>query len=144
MSTGTKAVERIIDLKERAVERAETEHAAANAAAQRAVESEASIRAAFVSALDAHDDVGSAWDLEARDMRIRGLRRRVHLAEQTSTEARTKRAATERALAAARIELRAFETWLERIRSARAAEVRRLERAADDEVAARAIARNVA
>ena len=92
---------------------------------------------AWLAALDANDHIGLVFDLEYRDMQIRRLRRAVDQAEHQHAAARAAEAAARETMTEARIELRRFETWLEKTTRERDAELRQQERIAEDEVAAR-------
>lgn len=137
-----KAITKLVEVKQRAVERAERDYAAAHAAAAAAQERAEEARRAWNAALDEpFDGVATAADLADRDLRIRALRRASEAAARDVAEAQAREVSAREAMVAARIEQRRFETWLERESRARAEERRRAERVAEDEVAARARAR---
>ncbi|MBN9165282.1 MAG: hypothetical protein J0I07_30240, partial [Myxococcales bacterium] len=74
---------------------------------------------------------------EFRDLQIRGLRRAIEQAEHQYAVARAAEAVARETMTEARIELRRFETWLEKTTREHDAELRQRERIAEDEVAAR-------
>jgi hypothetical protein len=132
-----KTMGRLIEMKERSAELAELAYAEA---CSRTKEAEAALdRAdrAWNDALDEFPVVSSVTDLEDHDLRIQGLRRGVEIASILVRETKTNEEAARAAMTAARIDLRRFETWRDRVIAAQKAEVRRVERIAEDEVAAR-------
>jgi flagellar biosynthesis chaperone FliJ len=140
-----KAITKLVDVKQRAVERAERDYAAAHAAAAAAQERAAQAWRAWNAAMDEPlDEVATAADLADRDLRIRALRRASEAAERDFAAAQARETSARETMVAARIEQRRFETWLERASRACADERRRAERIVEDEVAARARARATA
>jgi hypothetical protein len=132
-----KTIGRLIEMKRRSVEAAEMAHAAAHAKSLSMERARIEADCAWLTALDAADHVGLVADLEYRDMEIRRLRRAVDAAEQQYAFARMEESACLKVMTEARLELRRFETWLENAAEAQKAEERRVERIAEDEVAAR-------
>ena len=138
MKTGQlKTIGRLIEMKRKNAEQAELAHAAAHAGAVAADRARIDADRRWLAALDAADHIGFVGDLEYRDMQIRALRRGVDHAEQQFRLARAREAETREQMTDARIELRRFETWLERTEQEQRAERVRIERIAEDEVAAR-------
>lgn len=138
MSNQNKMINRLVDIKQRAADAAETAHVAAHRAT---IEAEASLKRAialwnaFVDSTT--DDVQSVEDLAHKDREYKWLRRSIEDDERKLMLARTEEAKTRDAMTTARIELRRYETWLantlERVRL----EQRRVQVLADDEVCAR-------
>jgi flagellar biosynthesis chaperone FliJ len=137
-----KTITKLVEVKERAVERAEQYYAAEHAAVAVAQQRAEQARRAWNAAMDEpFDGVATAADLADRDLRIRALRRASEAAERDLAAAQAREASARVAMVAARIEQQRFEMWLERESRKRAEERRRAERVAEDEVAARATAR---
>jgi hypothetical protein len=132
-----KTIGRLIEMKRRAAEVAEMAHASAHAKTVAAENARLEADRRLQAGLDAVDDIGLASDLEDRDMKIRGLRRSVEQTERQFVIARAEESGAREAMTDARVELRRFETWLEKTEAERAAELQRVARIADDEVAAR-------
>lgn len=138
MKTGQmKTIGRLIEMKRKSAEQAEMAHAAAHAGAVAADRARIDADRRWLAALDAADHIGFVGDLEYRDMQIRALRRAVDQAEQHFRLARAQEAEARERMTDARIELRRFETWLERTEQEQRTERIRIERIAEDEVAAR-------
>jgi len=131
-----KTMGRLIEMKRRNVEATEMAHAAAHAVTVAAESARIEADRRWLAALDAADHIGFIGDLEYRDVQIRSLRRAVDLAEQHFRLARANEAEARERMTDARIELRRFEMWLERAEQEQQAEQTRLERVAEDEVAA--------
>ncbi|MBX3228837.1 MAG: hypothetical protein KIT84_42100 [Labilithrix sp.] len=138
MSKQTKMIYRLVDIKQRAADAAETAHVAAHHAT---LEAEAALRRAialwnaFIATTS--DDVATAADLQHRDLEHKWLRRSIEDHERAALVARTEEAAAREAMTTARIELRRYETWLENTQELARIEAKRVQRLADDEVAAR-------
>ncbi len=132
-----KTMGRLIDMKAKNAELAELAYAEACARTKDAESTLTRAEEAWNTALDEFPDVSSVTDLEDRDFRIQALRRGVDFASMRVNDARANEEAARTAMTAARIDLRRFETWRERVTAAHQAEVRRVERIAEDEVAAR-------
>lgn len=140
----TKRAERVVDLRRRAVEQAQT---LAAEAARRVAEAEAAAREAEAlwsreSAAPAHGSASSA-DLAEVNAWLRALRQR---ADRAATQVGVARAEAQRcheALVAARGELRRIELWRDGLAAAARATQDRKERTAADEVAARAVRRSL-
>lgn len=132
-----KTMGRLLEMKRRNVERAEMAHAAAHAATAAAEAARITADRRWLAALDAAEHIGFIGDLEYRDMQVRSLRRAVDQAEQSFRLARANEAEARERMTDARIDLRRFEMWLERAEEEHRAETRRVERVAEDEVAAR-------
>lgn len=132
-----KTIGRLIEMKRRAVEVAEMAHASAHAVTVAAETARNDANERWLAAIDASSDIGLASDLEDLDRHIRGLRRTFDRLEHELAVAHVKERGTREKMTDARIELRRFETWLERAEAERMAEVQRVARIADDEVAAR-------
>jgi hypothetical protein len=132
-----KTIAKLVDLKRKSVETREAAHALAAAATEAAEQARINADRAWLSALDLNDTVGTIADLADRDMYVRGLRRTVDVAEELFYTARTDQNEKLAAMTSARIDLRKYETWLERDAATQAEELRRVERVAEDEVAAR-------
>lgn len=142
MSTSkqTKMIHRLVDIKQRAVDKAETAHVEAH---QRTLEAEAKVKRAisawndFVSGGGAAQGVASIADLEDRDREYKWLRKSIDDCERDVMLARIDETQTRETMTSARIELRRYETWLENTLEVRALEAKRVQMLADDEVAAR-------
>jgi flagellar export protein FliJ len=132
-----KTMGRLIDMKARSAELAELAYAEACARTKDAEAALDRAESAWNEALDEFPAVSCVTDLEDRDLRIQGLRRGVDFASLRVSESKTNEEAARAAMTAARIDLRRFETWRDRVTAAQQAEVRRVERIAEDEVAAR-------
>lgn len=132
-----KTISRLVEMKRRNAEKAELAHAVAHAKTVDAERVRIEADRRWLAALDAAEDIGDAVDLEYRDMYIRALRRAIDHAEREYTFARAAEAESRQAMTDARIELRRFETWIERSQEEQNAEARRVARIAEDEVAAR-------
>lgn len=132
-----KTIGRLVEMKRRNAEKAELAHAVAHTKTVEAERARIEADRRWLAALDAAEDIGDAVDLEYRDMHIRALRRAIDHAEREYTLARVAEAASREAMTDARIELRRFETWIERSQEEQNAEARRVARIAEDEVAAR-------
>lgn len=132
-----KTIGRLIEMKRRAAESAELAHAAAHARSAAADRARSDAERAWLAAVDANDHIGVVFDLEFRDLQIRGLRRALEQAEHQYAVARAAEARARGTMTEARIELRRFETWLEKTTREHDAELRQRERIAEDEVAAR-------
>lgn len=136
--------ERVVDLRRRAVEQAQT---LAADAARRVAEAEAAAREAEAlwareSAAPSHGSLSSA-DLSEASAWIRALRLR---ADRAATQAGAARAEAQRcheALVGARGELRRIELWRDGLAAAARAAQERKERTVADEVAARAVRRTL-
>lgn len=132
-----KGIARLVDIKRRACEAAEVELAAAVAAVTAAERERIEADMRWLASVEAYDHVGLMSDLETRDFHLRCLRRAVDEAEQRLILARSYEATARQAMTEARVEVKRFETWNERVATGRAEEAKRLARIADDEVAAR-------
>ncbi len=138
MKTGKmKTIGRLIEMRRKNVEQAEMAHAAAHATAVAAERARIEADRRWLAALDAADHIGLVADLEYRDMQLRALRRGVDQAEQQFKLAGAREAERRERMTDARVELRRFETWLERSEQEQRTERLRIERIAEDEVAAR-------
>lgn len=133
----TKTIGRLIEMKRRSADQAELAYAAAHAEAASADRARIEADRRWLAALDAADHVGFIGDLEYKDMQIRALRSAVDQAERQFSLARSREVQSRDVMTSARIELRRFETWLERTEEEQRAELLRLQRVAEDEVAAR-------
>lgn len=139
----TKKISRIVQIKQRTVDAAEAAHAAAHHASIQADAERAAADRKWLAAVHASQAVGVVGtidDLADQDAQIRFLRRKIDEAEHTYLIARTNEAVAREAMTEARIELRRFETWLEKATAAAQEERKRIERGAEDEVAQRKVA----
>lgn len=132
-----KSIGRLVEMKRRKSDAAEAAHAAARSAMEATAQTKSEAERRWLAALDAHDHIGNVADLEIRDVLVRSLRRAVDEADRRLRVASAHEATARAAMTDARVELRRFETWLERQAEAAANEGRRVERIAEDEVAAR-------
>ena len=132
-----KTIGRLVEMKRRAAESAELANAAAHAGSVAAVRARIDAERAWLAAVDANEHIGVVFDLEFRDLQTRGLRRALEQAEHQYAGARAAEAVARETMTEARIELRRFETWLEKTTREHDAELRQRERVAEDEVAAR-------
>lgn len=132
-----KGIARLVDIKRRASEAAEAEYASAAEAVRVADRERIEADVRWLASLEAAEDISIIADLETRDFHVRCLRRAVDEAEQRVSMAKAYEVSAREAMTAARMELKRFETWLERVAAGRAEEARRVARIADDEVAAR-------
>ena len=117
MTTNTKQMKtigRLVAMKRRNVDQAESAHAAAHAATATADRTRIDADRRWLAALDAFDDIDAGPDeLAFADNHIRGLRRAVDEAEQRFMMARAREAEARERMTDARMELRRFETWTE-------------------------------
>ncbi len=132
-----KTIGRLIEMKRRAADSAELAHAAAHARSVAADRARSAAERAWLAAVDANEHIGLVFHLELRDLQIRGLRRALEQAEHRYAVALAAEAAARETMTEARIELRRFETWLEKTTRELDAQLRQRERIAEDEVAAR-------
>ena len=130
-------IRRLIDIKQRAADAAETAHVAARAAVTAAEETHAQAVAGWKHFVESAAEVRSIADLEDRDRQYKWLRKVIDDAEKRVAAAGADEAVKREAMTAARIELRRYETWLENTQVAARAEQARVQRLMDDEVAAR-------
>src|SRR5215207_5811827 len=137
MARQTKTIEKLVEMKKRSVEAQEASHAAASAAANAAEQARIRADRAWLSALDQDGDISSVADLVHRDQYVRSLRRGVDAAELRFFNARALENERLAAMTEARVDLKRYETWLEKDAAVRADERRRLERIAEDEVTSR-------
>ncbi len=141
MQKQAKMINRLIDIKQRAADAAETAHVAAHTATRGAEETLRHALNGWKVFLEgssaARAPVSSVHDLEDRDSLYKWLRRAIDDAERGVALARTHESATRETMTEARIELRRFETWLDNTKEAHRTEATRVQRLADDEVAAR-------
>ena len=137
MNKQQKTITRLLEIKRRASEAAETAHALAHNEAAKAEHERVRADTAWLTALDRTETIGTVSDLEERDAHVRTLRRKVDAAERLFYLARMKETHARELMTDARVELRRFEMWLERTQAEQAAEARRVERIAEDEVASR-------
>lgn len=137
MSRQTKTITRLVEIKRRNAELAEAKYAAARSDVMSAERASMLLENAWRAAIDANEAIGSTADLERRDLHIRALRRAVDEGERTCCLKRARERETHAAMIEASIELRRFETWLEREAREQSLEARRIERIAEDEVASR-------
>lgn len=137
MNKQQKTITRLLEIKRRASEAAETAHVLAHDEAVKAEHERVRADTAWLTALDRNETIGTVSDLEERDAHVRALRTKVDEAERLFYLARTKESHAREQMTDARVELRRFEMWLERTQAEQAAEARRVERIAEDEVASR-------
>ena len=137
MNKQQKTITRLLEIKRRASEAAETVHALAHEEATKAENERVRADTAWLTALDRNETIGTVSDLEERDAHVRTLRSKVDEAERLFYVARMRETQAREAMTDARVELRRFEMWLERTQAEQAAEARRVERIAEDEVASR-------
>lgn len=137
MKKQTKMIHRLVDLKERAAETAETAHAAAHHATQAAEQELRAAIEAWRAFTEAKPEVTSVHDLEDRDRQYKWLRKTLESAERAAQLARIEEASKREKMTEARIELRRYETWLTNTTELAALEAKRVQALADDEVAAR-------
>jgi flagellar export protein FliJ len=128
---------RLIDIKQRAAEATETAHVAAHLATEEAETALRDAIAGWKAFAESPGVVTSAADLEDRDRQYKWLRTVIDRAEKSVRLARADEATKRERMTEARIELRRYETWLENTKALRKAEAARVQRLADDEVAAR-------
>lgn len=133
-----RSIVKLVQLKQRAAEMAESLYAAARVHTGEAEERRINADVTWLAALEVRPIVATVADLEERSMYIRVLRLAVDRAEQAVTTAKREEADAHDAMTAARVEVRRFERWLERRKAERHEEEQRKERLRDDEVAARA------
>jgi len=136
----TKKIERLVEIKRKAVQVAEAAYAAASMASVRADAERADADRRWLAAMEAEARVGVlgiVYDLEERDQHMRFLRRAIDEAERRYMAARMQETLYREALTDAKTELRRFETWLERAQTTARSETMRRERVAEDELAAR-------
>ncbi len=141
----TKKIARLVQIKQRTVDAAEAAHAAAHAASVEADGARASADRRWLAAVEAAQAVGvigTIYDLDERDQHIRFLRRAIDAAEKVFLLARSKESLARDTMTEARVELRRFETWLEKATELAKEERKRIERGAEDEVASRKRAAN--
>ena len=130
--------ERIVDLRKRAVELAQSVCAKATMAAQEAEQCAREAELAWSSAGESPDGrCASSTDLAESSAWLRTLRLRADRAAARSREARKEVEVAHASLVAARSELRRIELWRDGLASAERAVADRKERIASDEVAAR-------
>lgn len=132
-----KTIIRLVEIKRRTADASEAKHVAAHAMARAAEQSWMHAHQEWLAAIDAKTAIGNAADLEDRDVQIQGLRRRVEESERRFCVARLAETQAREEMTDARVELRRFETWLEREQATEAIEVRRLERRGEDDLALR-------
>jgi uncharacterized protein YciI len=137
MKQTTKAMGRLVDLKTRAVEIAEAAYALACREVAAAEETRLRAEDAWLRAIHEQGIVGVVGDLHDRDSAVRARRQTADAAQKAAAAAKRREAEASIALVAAKIEQRRYETWIERRAEATAAEERRVERIAEDEVSAR-------
>jgi lambda repressor-like predicted transcriptional regulator len=138
MNKQSKVIGRLVDIKQRAVEAAEAAFALACQATKSAEQARDRAEAVWVRvASEDATGVGIVADLADRDVQLRALRRAADAAARNIALAKKHETGAREAIVAAKIEHRRYETWLERMTAAHAAEVRRTERVAEDEVTAR-------
>ena len=132
-----KMIGRLIDIKQRAADAAETAHVAAHHAAIAADQTLKLAIQGWNTFLGEQSDVSSVADLEHRDRQYKWLRKVIDDAEKAVMIARNDEAAKRELMTEARIELRRYETWLENSKEQHRQEAARVQRLMDDEVAAR-------
>lgn len=130
-------IRRLIDIKQRAADAAETAHVAARAAVSAAEEVQRRALAGWKHFVESAVEVRSVADLEDRDRQYKWLRKVIDDAEKGVATAQADEAVKREVMTEARIELRRYETWLENTQQAARAEQARVQRLMDDEVAAR-------
>lgn len=132
-----KMIHRLIDIKQRAADAAETAHVAAHHRAATAEQTLKQAVAGWRSFTEEKSDIRSIADLEDRDRQYTWLRKIIADAEKDMMLARNDEAAKREVMTEARVELRRYETWLENTQELARIEQARSQRQADDEVAAR-------
>jgi len=132
-----KMINRLIEIKQRAADAAETAHVAARLAVTAAEETQRQAVAGWKHFVETAAEVRSVADLEDRDRQYKWLRKLIDDAEKKVAVAHADEAAKRELMTEARIELRRYETWLENTQAVARAEQARLQRLQDDEVAAR-------
>lgn len=137
MNKQQKTITRLLEIKRKTCDAVEAAHAKAHNEAAAAEQDRVRADTAWLTALDRNETIGTVADLEARDQHVRGLRRKVDEAERVFYLARMKETHAREAMTDARIELRRFETWLEKTQAEQQEEARRVERIAEDENASR-------
>lgn len=135
--SSTKKIARFVDVKQRQVDAAEAQYAMLRNATAAAEEAVVRAEGAWLEAASTGPEVATIDDLEMYDMHVRNLRRAVETAYVKVGSAKAAEQHAHQEMVAARTELRRFETWLDREKTAQTAEVRRRERLAEDAVAAR-------
>ena len=141
----TKKIARLVQIKQRTVDAAEAAHAAAHAVSNEADAARAAADRKWLAAVESAQAigvVGTIYDLDERDQQIRFLRRAIDAAEKAYLLARSKEAAARDVMTEARVELRRFESWLEKATELAKEERKRVERGAEDEMASRKRAAN--
>lgn len=137
MKKQTKMIHRLVDIKERASEAAETAHVVAHQASQAAEGRLREAIGAWTTFAQSTPEVTSVHDLEDRDRQYKWLRKQLEDAEKSVQIARAEESAKREKMTEARIELRRYETWLENTTELAKMEAKRVQALADDEVAAR-------
>src|SRR4051794_25145248 len=122
MNKQQRTITRLLEIKRRASEAAETAHALAHNEAATAEHERLRADTAWLTALDRNETIGTAADLEERDAHVRSLRKMVDESERVFYLARMKETHARELMTDARVELRRFEMWLERTRTEQAAE----------------------
>lgn len=132
-----KMINRLIEIKQRAADEAETAHASAHYATLAAEECLKNAVSGWKYFTEEKSEIRSIADLEHRDRQYKWLRKIIADAERDVASARNDEAAKREVMTEARIELRRYETWLENTKELHRLESARTQRLADDEVAAR-------
>jgi flagellar biosynthesis chaperone FliJ len=132
-----KMISRLIDIKQRAADSAETAHVAAHHASMAAEQTLKQAVQGWNTFLASSAEVTSVADLEHRDRQYKWLRKVIDDAEKGVMIARNDESAKRELMTEARIELRRYETWLENSKEQHRQEAARVQRLMDDEVAAR-------
>ena len=132
-----KMINRLIGIKQRAADAAETAHVAAHHKAAGAEQTLKQAVAGWKSFTEEHSDIRSVSDLEDRDRQYKWLRKVITDAEKDVAIARNDEASKREQMTEARVELRRYETWLENTQELARIEQGRAQRGADDEIAAR-------
>jgi hypothetical protein len=136
--------ERVIELRQRAVDAAQTEHAAAARAvleAEMVSRDSESLYLREAAAIES-DRYASSIDLATSSAWLKTLRQRADQAAVKLAEAQAESAHKHQALVGARSELRRMEIWRDGLVAAARAVLERKQRTAEDEVATRTVRRH--
>lgn len=133
----SKRIDKLVQVKQRAVDGAEAALAAARAATAAAELALVETEKAWSAALSLGANATSSGELDEADARARTLRQAVQRAEWAVVVKRREEEPRRAAVAAARQELRRFEMWSERAVATTRATAARVARLAEDDLAAR-------